>query len=573
MNANNKKKNNKFISKIKGINLLNEHLYTTNSDLNELFQKYKAIKQKRKLEEEREKVLSNRLKKLISKEKKSSKNKKNKKKYLLNKNKEININNENSQATENKIIYNNNLKKYNDLEPIKANNKTFRKKKINHRNRSVDKSDIKDKNLYNFKSEDRIKIQNLNNKISFISNKSDIRYINNDTSYKKDPYNKIIIKKINNNKEIKYYYTFNNFYGKKNNFSLNKKNLSNTNRIREKKFFKNKDNVGSSDEIHFSQKEINKIIKKDINNEKISTLPNEFKIIKKNHILIENNENIKAKNSKQKKLLNSQSNKFEEKDLKQIFSNINKNSYNKSFLKERNFINKINLKKNIPKSQEKDTKIFKKERTENSKIKNKEFKNFIDNTKIKNTLYNIYNIINKNKNLKNEKIMVHSHTLDLKPKISQVFKPKSLSFNKSLEKKKILFGIKDIKKDGISQKRKIFDDFNLYEIEIKEYIISDQNKNNIKKNFENKDQNIKIIKVAKAPNLDYKNKEKNKKIRRSVIKFNTKKLLSPNRSVEFYDNIFNDDRQNNISYPTLLLKQFKKRGNCYDNILQKKKKT
>ena len=65
MNANNKKKNNKFISKIKGINLLNEHLYTTNSDLNELFQKYRAIKQKRKLEEEREKLLSNRLKKLI----------------------------------------------------------------------------------------------------------------------------------------------------------------------------------------------------------------------------------------------------------------------------------------------------------------------------------------------------------------------------------------------------------------------------------------------------------------------------------------------------------------------------
>ena len=101
---------------------------------------------------------------------------------------------------------------------------------------------------------------------------------------------------------------------------------------------------------------------------------------------------------------------------------------------------------------------------------------------------------------------------------------------------------------------------------IKDYILS-FNKNNKQKIFENEYNNMKIIKVAKAPNLEIKNDDKNK-VRRSVIKFNNTKLLSPNRSIESYDS---DGKQNNISYPALLLKHSKKKDNYSYNIFENKK--
>ena len=565
MNGINNNKNKKISSKLKNINFFNDHLYTLNNDLNELFQKYKTIKQKRKLEEEREKLLTNKLKKLISKEKlltNKIKKRKNKEKILFNNNKEIKINYECYPTIENKIIYNNNLKNNKDLESNKNNNTTFKKNSKNHRNISVDKNDIKDeKNIYSFKSEDRIKTMDFNDRISFISNKSDKRFNN---SSKKESNNKIIIAKINNNKDIKYYYKFNNFFENKNNFTSNKikikKAWSNNNKTKKKK-------IKNKDEMYISQKDMYKIFRKDENNEKIITFPNYNKKINKNHsVLISSKEKGKIKNKIKKKIINSQSNNFEEKDIKisfkQNFPNTNNNSYNKSFLNKKNYTNKIKLKKSeSEKSKNKITKIFKKQRTENSTNKNKEFKNFIDNTKIQKTLYNIYNIITKNKIPNNKKSMIHSHTIDFIPNINPIFKKKRLSFNKSIEKKKQPPG-----KNNVKTEKEAVVDYNLDEIGIKDYILS-FNKNNKQKIFENEYNNMKIIKVAKAPNLEIKNDGKNK-VRRSVIKFNNTKLLYPNRSIESYDS---DGKQNNISYPALLLKHSKKKDNYSYNIFENKK--
>ena len=176
-----------------------------------------------------------------------------------------------------------------------------------------------------------------------------------------------------------------------------------------------------------------------------------------------------------------------------------------------------------------------------------------------------------------EKKMIHSKTIDYSPSNNNSKKSlrnNNLSFSKNIEEKRNILGLNSNNEMKNKKKKKVYN----FEEEIKvtEHILSCNNSgtkilcDNSKTTSLKQNDSKKIIKVTKAGNLGIIG---DKKIKNNIV-FNLmfKKVLSVNRSVEFYDNIHdNKDRiKKHLSYKTLIEEQNKK-NNYNENISQKKK--
>ncbi len=207
----NNERNHKILYELNDTNTLNNKVLTLNNSLSELFQKYKSVKTKRKIEEEKERLLSNRLKRLKSKEKQLSKKKdknikmqmhtdsSDKSKYTF---RQMNNDVENKEIftenNKNDMPHNNSMKMMNNLELNECSDilsKIYKKKERN-------------KNILN-ELDNNFKTINPTNKMSYITNNIDRSFNFNDSFKKEILHHKRIIQVISNGKKVKFSYNFN----------------------------------------------------------------------------------------------------------------------------------------------------------------------------------------------------------------------------------------------------------------------------------------------------------------------------------------------------------------------------
>jgi len=579
--------------------LLNNKICDVSNGLNELFEKYKNIKRKRKIEEEKQKILNNKIKRLISKQIKLSKKKN---KNLVNK--KIEITNENifdkignlseNRSKNKKMVHNNSMKMMSGLELTNydISRKIIQKRERHRSEKKLDiNSDNEIMNLSNYNAHNFDKRKRFMNqdskKPSFINNTNNFdRSYNNDSFKKEILYNERIIKIINDGKQVKYSYNFN--HKMKNKSYI--KNLYKNRRKRETS--KNKDIYVLRRE---ESKKHNNINIKNDQDKKEFNFNNDI-----NEKIIENKKNVlSAPNEKEINIDKNKSSQVEiNKDYnelikKGLFPNkigSNKNLFTETLNKINERKRRINLKKNITlKSPENRNKLDSTKNKEYSNRYNSSFKNneWLEKIQKKKSLKNEYKInkkyltmdnfysFNKSKNNKNsEKEMVHCKTVDFPSKEDLMsLKNKNLSFSQSIENKRRVLGLKLKNNEKRIVNEKYVKDFNLNEIKITEHIFPNSHNNNfiiIKKNHKSKDksleEDIKLIKVTKADNLICEKSEDRRN-------FNNNKCM---HNINSANNIFSDgDRMKNISYKNLSKNKSKskskKKDNYYENISQKKK--
>ena len=606
--------NNIFLYEQNDLKSFNNRVNTINNNINELFQKYKTVRKKRKIEEEKERQLTNRLKHLISKETKISKKKEKEKekekrrekqmdllekskynKYTTHKNGHIYNDIENKENFADNIkkvmLHNNSVKIINSLVFNECNDIISKLKSNEERNKS---------GFYKLFDNNNFRTINSNNKIKYISNNVDKSFNCND-NFKKDLlYHKKIIQNVSNAKKMKFSYNYNhikeNSFNTINNNTYKRKKNNPIPNIKKSKIYKKANDIKKEEIKKDNNIEINNIYK---DKERMEIFEKNYnKIINnvnspniKNYWKEKEKEKEKERNRKSKEEEKSKIKEINIKDLgvKDTHKKINTYSMLCHSLTKDDWKSKINLhKKNYSKSPKKyeykklpdnrnnveKTNIYILEKIENSPVKEEEEEKSNENS------INLYYYTMKNNIIKNESEnnMKHYKTIDCsqnspnRNKNKKFFRNKNLSFNKSIEDKRIILGLNHNKKKN-NKKYYNFEE----EIKITEHILSYNNstkkyKYEISKTHNPKD-NIskKRIKVTKAGHLinlgDKSIYDNKKKIKYNKTTFNIlfKKVLSANSSLESYENICNNDRIKNLSYKKLMTDRSQKKESYNEN--------